>query len=207
MFVQVFAVEKFQENRQSLQRINDGQRAWRICVVGAVMGLALPAVAWVDQAAILLLLCTVPLLVVVFVFWLAGRRSCAAVLIGVVLLMPACTNVPPEATAVADLFVRAYFVEDNVAAAAKHTSGAAKSRLDGVLRQIEATGLKEPAKDKPRVKVTPVETQSVSADVIGYVYRSIRAPGIQPITAKLRLSKNGNTWSVSEFRVSSWIGS
>ena len=174
MFVQVFAVEKFQENRQSLQRIDDGQRAWRICVVGAVMGLALPAVAWVDQAAILLLLCTAALLVVVFVFWLAGRRSCAAVLIGVVLLMAACTNVPPEATAVADQFVRAYFVEDNVAAAAKHTSGAAKSRLDGVLRQIEATGLKEPAKDKPRVKVTPVETQSVSADVIGYVYRSIR---------------------------------
>ena len=99
------------------------------------------------------------------------------------------------------------FVEDNVAAAAKLTSGAAKSRLDGVLRQIEATGLKEPAKDKPRVKVTPVETQSVSADVIGYVYRiDSETPGIQPITAKLRLSKNGNTWSVSEFRVRSWIG-
>ena len=127
-------------------------------------------------------------------------RSCAAVLIGVVLLMAACTNVPPEATVVADQFVRAYFVEDNVAAAAKLTSGAAKSRLDGVLRQIEATGLKEPAKDKPRVKVTPVETQSVSADVIGYVYRiDSETPGIQPITAKLRLSKNGNTWSVSEF--------
>ena len=127
-------------------------------------------------------------------------RSGAAVLIGVVLLMAACTNVPPEATAVADQFVRAYFVEDNVAAAAKLTSGAAKSRLDGVLRQIEATGLKEPAKDKPRVKVTPVETQSVSADVIGYVYRiDSETPGIQPITAKLRLSKNGNTWSVSEF--------
>ena len=98
-------------------------------------------------------------------------RSGAEVLIGVVLLMAACTKVPPEATAVADQFIRAYFVEDNVAAAAKLTSGAAKSRLDGVLRQIEATGLKEPAKDKPRVKVTPVETQSVSADVIGYVYR------------------------------------
>jgi hypothetical protein len=29
--------------------------AWRICVIGVVLGLALPAVAWVDQAAILLL--------------------------------------------------------------------------------------------------------------------------------------------------------
>jgi hypothetical protein len=50
-------------------------RAWRICVIGVVMGLALPAVAWVDQAAILLLLCTVALLAVVFVFWFAGRRT------------------------------------------------------------------------------------------------------------------------------------
>ena len=69
-------------------------------------------------------------------------RSCAAVLIGVVLLMAACTNVPPEATAVADQFVRAYFVEDNVAAAAKLTSGAAKSRLDGVLRQTQVVNIK-----------------------------------------------------------------
>jgi hypothetical protein len=42
------------------------------CVIGVVMGLALPAVAWVDQAATLLLLCTVALLIVIAVFWLAG---------------------------------------------------------------------------------------------------------------------------------------
>ena len=53
-------------------------RAWRICVIGVVLGLALPAVAWVDQAAILLLLCTAALLLVVFVFWLAGRRTGSA---------------------------------------------------------------------------------------------------------------------------------
>jgi hypothetical protein len=52
--------------------------AWRICVIGVVLGLALPAVAWVDQAAILLLLCTAALLLVVFVFWLAGRRTGSA---------------------------------------------------------------------------------------------------------------------------------
>jgi hypothetical protein len=43
-----------------------------------VMGLALPAIAWVDQAAILLLLCTAALLLVVFVFWLAGRWTGSA---------------------------------------------------------------------------------------------------------------------------------
>ena len=80
--------------------------------------------------------------------------SCTGVLIGIVLLMAACTNTPPEATATADQFIRAYFAEDNVAGAAKLASGAAKARLDGVLQQIEATGLKEPSKDKPRVKVT-----------------------------------------------------
>ena len=127
-------------------------------------------------------------------------RSCAAVLIGIALLMTACTSTPPEATAVADQFIRAYFAEDNVAGAAKLANGAAKTRLDSVLQQIEATGLKEPAKDKPRVNVTLVETQSVSADAIGYVYRiDSETPGIQPITAKLRLSKESNAWSVSEF--------
>ena len=126
--------------------------------------------------------------------------SCTGVLIGIVLLMAACTNTPPEATATADQFIRAYFAEDNVAGAAKLASGAAKARLDGVIQQIEATGLKEPSKDKPRVKVTLVQTQSVSADAVGYVYRiDSETPGIQPITAKLRLSKDGNAWSVSEF--------
>jgi hypothetical protein len=127
-------------------------------------------------------------------------RFCAAVLIGISLLMAGCTNTPPEANAVADQFIRAYFAEDNVAGAAKLASGAAKTRLNGALQQIEAAGLKEPTKDKPRVKVTLVETQSVSTEAIGYVYRiDSDTPGIQPITAKLRLSKEGNTWSVSEF--------
>ena len=127
-------------------------------------------------------------------------RSRAAALIGIALLMTACNNIPPEATAVANQFIQAYFAEDDVAGAAKLASGAAKTKLDGVLQQIEATGLKEPAKDKPRVKVTLLETQSVSADAVGYVYRiDSETPGIQPITAKLRLSKDGAAWRVSEF--------
>jgi hypothetical protein len=45
-----------------------------------------------------------------------------------------------------------------------------------------------------------VEKKPVSTDVIGYVYRiDSEVSGIQPITAKLRLSKDGNTWSVGEF--------
>jgi hypothetical protein len=129
-------------------------------------------------------------------------RFCAAVLIGIALLTVACTK-PPEANTVADKFIRAYFVEDNVANAAKLASGAAKTRLDGVLQQIEATGLKEPTKDEPHVKLTLMETQSMSADAMGYVYRiDSETSGIQPITAKLRLSKDGNTWSVTEFEQS-----
>ena len=127
-------------------------------------------------------------------------RSCAGVIIGIALLIAACTNTPPEANSTADQFIRAYFAEDDVAGAAKLASGAAKTSLDAALQRIEATGLKEPSEDKPRVKVTLVEKKSVSTDAIGYVYRiNSEAPGIQPITAKLRVSKDGNTWSVSEF--------
>ena len=71
---------------------------------------------------------------------------------------------------VADRFIRAYFVEDNVAGAAKLASGAAKTGLDEVLQQIEAARMKEPAKDKPRVNITLVETQPVSVNAIGYIW-------------------------------------
>jgi len=127
-------------------------------------------------------------------------RSCAGAIIGIALLTAACTDTPPEANSTADQFIRAYFADDDVARAAKLASGAAKTSLDAALQRIEATGLKEPSEDKPRVKVTLVEKKPVSKDVIGYVYRiDSEVSGIQPITAKLRLSKDGNTWSVSEF--------
>jgi hypothetical protein len=101
---------------------------------------------------------------------------------------------------VADQFMRAYFVEDNMTGATRLASGSAKARLEGLLREIEAAGAKEPVKDKPRVKVTLVETQPASADAVTYLYRvDSETAGIQPITAKMQLSRQGNTWSVSEF--------
>ena len=125
----------------------------------------------------------------------------AAILIGVGLLVGACAKTPPpEATAVADQFIRAYFVEDNVAGAAKLANCVARARLDRRVQQIEAAGVKEPRKDKPRVKTILVEAQSVSVDAVGYVYRvDSETPGIAPITATLRLTKDGGAWSVSEF--------
>ena len=115
-------------------------------------------------------------------------------------LLAACGKAPVEATAVADQFIRAYFVEDSMAGAVKLASGSARTRLEGLLSQIQAAGANEPVKEKPRVKVTLVETQPVAAEAVGYVYRiDSETPGIAPITAKLRLSKEGNSWTVSEF--------
>ena len=129
------------------------------------------------------------------------NRTYTAFLIGIALLIAACAKTPPpEATAAAEQFIRAYFVDDNMAGAAKLASGAAKIKLDGLLQQIEAAGVKEPPKEKPRVKTTLVEPPSMSADAIGYVYRiDSETAGIQPITAKLRLIKEGGAWAVSEF--------
>jgi hypothetical protein len=89
-------------------------------------------------------------------------RSCTTVFIGIALLMAACANKRPEATAVADQFIREYFLEDNVAGAAKLASGMAKTTLEGVIQQIEAAGMKEPPKDQPRVKITLMEKRDVS---------------------------------------------
>ena len=132
---------------------------------------------------------------------MTSDRTCTAFLVGIALLIAACTRTPPpEATGAAEQFIRAYFVEDNMAAAAKLASGAAKAKLDGLVQQIEAAGVKESPKEKPHVKTMLVEPPSMSGDAIGYVYRiDSEMPGIQPITAKLRLTKEGSAWAVSEF--------
>ena len=87
-----------------------------------------------------------------------------------------------------------------MAGAVKLASGDVKTQLEGQLRQIEATGTKELVKDKPQVKVDLLQMQPGSGDAVGYVYL-VRSdvPGIAPITARLGLSKVGETWLVSEF--------
>lgn len=89
-----------------------------------------------------------------------------------------------------------------MAEAVKLASGSAKTKLEGFLREIEATGAKEPAKDRPLVKATMLETQPVSQDEMQYIYRvtsDVEVEGMEPITAKLWLTKEGNAWRVSKF--------
>lgn len=44
--------------------------AWRVCVVGAVLALAVPAIAWIEQFALLMFVAIVALIGVGVVFWL-----------------------------------------------------------------------------------------------------------------------------------------
>ena len=116
-------------------------------------------------------------------------------------MLTACSkNVDSET--VAYEFVRLYFVEDNLAEAIKLASGSAKTKLEGSLRAIEEAGAKEPAADKPLVKAELLETQSTSEETILYSYRVTsdeEVGGMEPITARLWLSKEGNVWRVSKF--------
>jgi len=119
----------------------------------------------------------------------------------VMLLLAACSkNVDSET--VAYEFVRLYFVEDNMAEAVKLSSGSARVKLEELLQEIEAVGAKEPAADKPRVKAVLLEMQPVSQETIMYIYRvtsDVDVQGMQPVTARLWLSKAGETWLVSKF--------
>jgi hypothetical protein len=128
-------------------------------------------------------------------------RPFTAALIAVSLLLTACSkNVDSET--VAYQFVEFYFVEDNLAEAVKLASGSAKEMLEGSLQEIEAMGAKEPARDKPLVKTVLLETQPTSEDAILYTYQvssDAEVEGMEPITARLWLSKEGNAWRVSKF--------
>lgn len=122
-------------------------------------------------------------------------RTLVAVL---ALLLAACAQAPtPEE--VANQFVKAYYVRSDLAAAVKLTSRNAKAKLAAILQQIEASRSHEPPKDKPHVKVTLTEQQPISAGAAGFVYRvESEVAGIQPVTATLRVTQEGNAWYVSE---------
>ena len=50
--------------------------AWRICLVGIVLGIGVPAIAWLEQSALLLLLSAVALgAVIAMLFWHDARES------------------------------------------------------------------------------------------------------------------------------------
>ncbi len=132
-------------------------------------------------------------------FQMPARQAVHAVVVALALFLTACAK-PPAPEEVADQFVQAYFVRSDIAGAVKLASGNAKAKLAAILQQIEAAGAHEPAKDKPRVKATLAEQQPISAGAAGFVYRvEADVPGIQPITATLRLTKEGNAWYVSDF--------
>jgi hypothetical protein len=49
--------------------------AWEICALGVVMALCVPAIAWVEQSALLLLLCVVVLIAIGAAFWWIRRAQ------------------------------------------------------------------------------------------------------------------------------------
>jgi hypothetical protein len=49
--------------------------AWRICLVGLVLALAVPAVAWLEQATLLLLLVAIVLVAIVVLYFMHKRQD------------------------------------------------------------------------------------------------------------------------------------
>ncbi len=128
-----------------------------------------------------------------------GRTPLHILVVAVALLLAACAR-PPAPEEVAAKFVQAYFVKSDMAGAVKLASGNAKAKLAAILQQIQAAGAHEPAKDQPHVTATLAEQQPISAGAVAFVYRvESDVPGIQPITATLRLTQEGNAWYVSDF--------
>ena len=128
-------------------------------------------------------------------------RHFASTVFILTLLISGCAKGVDSET-VARQFVQHYFVENNLGAAVKLASGDARVMLEKRLQQIESMGAREPARNMPPVKVALLETQAVSSDEMEYVYRvtsGVEVEGMKPITARLRLSKEGNLWHVSNF--------
>jgi hypothetical protein len=50
-------------------------RVWRICLVGVFLALSVPAVAWIQESALLLLVAALLVIAVGFAFWWLWRRE------------------------------------------------------------------------------------------------------------------------------------
>lgn len=125
----------------------------------------------------------------------------ASTIIAVSLLVTACSK-NADSENVASQFVRLYFVEDNLAGAVKLTSGSARGRLEGLMGDMEAIGGKEPGAEKPSVKVKFVESQTDAGDQMLYIYQvtpAVEVEGMEPVTVRIWLNKEDNTWYVSKF--------
>ena len=118
------------------------------------------------------------------------------------ILLTACNQAGTDdgSATVADQFMRAYYIADDMAAAVQFTSGSAQEKLGPEAQQIESEGITEPVQDKPIVQITHPETKKISPTETHYVYQ-VTSEGAQiaPITAKLSLTKDGNNWTVSKF--------
>ena len=117
-------------------------------------------------------------------------------------LVTACNQASTDdgSATVADKFMRAYFIADDMAAAVKFTSGSAQEKLGPEAQEIASEGITEPVQDKPIVKITRPEVKKISPTETRYVYQvTSEVPQITPITAKLSLTKDGNSWTVSKF--------
>ena len=126
----------------------------------------------------------------------------AVALAAVVMLLPAVAwSGQSDSEAVAERFVRLYFVDDNLAEAAKLTSGSARAQIDSALREIDEAKAEESSADRPQVQVTLLETQQMPPDRVSYFYQVASAEqvhGMAPVLVRLWLSKEGGAWSVSK---------
>jgi len=52
--------------------------SWQTCVLGAVEALAVPAIAWIEESALLLVLASFAFIVLAAIFWWFGRRRGSA---------------------------------------------------------------------------------------------------------------------------------
>jgi hypothetical protein len=52
--------------------------SWQICVLGVIMALGVPALAWIERSALFILLIVVAVAAIAMALWWGGRRSSAA---------------------------------------------------------------------------------------------------------------------------------
>jgi hypothetical protein len=128
------------------------------------------------------------------------RRRWAAVLSAALALLVASCAKPPESREVADRFMDLYYARMSVAEAVMLCDGAARTRLEGELKAIQAVPTNAPA-GEPRVTFNLTTSANPTPAQATYTYRvTAHTSDVGPVVTTLTLTNEGGRWLVTGLR-------
>lgn len=122
-----------------------------------------------------------------------------AILLGLTAALLASCGSNPDKKAVeskAQKFIQSYYAQDDVSASIQYTTGALRDKLKKEAASIKASGVTEPANEKPKLTVKKKSIEKYSDTTYEMTWTLQSSEG-ENLMADLEIEKTGSDWLVS----------